>query len=141
MPTRSRLASSIRRAASTSSIGPVVAQPVAVAVAAGGALGERVALVVALPVLRLGEHSALDDLDQVRPGRPRDELDLDHRQGEQRLAHREGQGGTDLEDGPVVFDELAQLLRPLVVGRVRLEDQVVLGVEDAAQLGGRAARR
>ena len=39
----------------------------------------------------------------------------------------------------MVFDEFPQLLGPLVVGGVRLEDQVVLVVEDATQVGGGAA--
>jgi hypothetical protein len=39
----------------------------------------------------------------------------------------------------VVFDELGEALDGLVVGGVRLEDQVLVAVDDAAQLG-RAAR-
>ena len=39
----------------------------------------------------------------------------------------------------MVFDEFAELRGPLVVGGVRLEDQVVLVVEDASQFGGGVA--
>jgi hypothetical protein len=39
----------------------------------------------------------------------------------------------------VVLDERPKLFGALVIGRVRLEDEVVLGVEHGAQLHGRVA--
>ena len=86
----------------------------------------------------IGQHAALDDLDQIRLRRARRQFRLDPGEREERLSHRERQGGTDFQDGPVVLDELAQLRRSLVVGGVRLEDQVGFGVEHVPQLGGGA---
>ena len=103
MATAARLASSRSCAARDLRVGPVVAQPVAVAVAAGRRCSAAAAGVVALPLDGLGEHALLD----ARPARwdrssVGHQLVLDRGQAEQRLPQREGQLRADLEDRPVV---------------------------------------
>ncbi len=115
-------------------VGPVVPHPVAVAETPGDALLRFAALVVALPVAGTVEHDRFDDGDQLRPLARVDEFVLDGREREQRLPKGKGEAGPDLQDRPVVFDQPGQVRRGLVVGRVRLEHQLGLGVDHVTQL-------
>ena len=115
-------------------VGPVVADPVAVAVTTQEALGPRATRIVGLPLLGLSHHPALDHGEQVGSLTFGDQLVFDGGQREQGLPHREGQPRSHLEDGPVVLHERLEVRRCLVVRGVGLEDQPRVIVEDAAQL-------
>lgn len=78
---------------------PVVAHPIAVAVAAGEAVLVGGAGEVALPLTGISEHSLIHNVAKVRLIGAGDEFLLHGGQGEQRLAQREGEPRADLEDG------------------------------------------
>ncbi|SCE19178.1 hypothetical protein GA0115246_112253 [Streptomyces sp. SolWspMP-sol7th] len=117
-------------------VGPVVADPVAVAVEAVQPQGARVAPGgVRRPAAGLLAHPAVHHLDETGASGA-DGLLLDGGEREQRLAQGEGERGPDLEHGPVVADQAGEGTGELVVGRVGLEDHAGLLVEDVPQLPG-----
>ena len=67
------------------------------------------------------------------------QLIFDGGQREQRLPQSERQPGADLQDRPVVANELGEPLNALVVRGVRLENQMRVIVHHTAQLLGPVA--
>jgi hypothetical protein len=87
-------------------------------------------------VARLPGHRALELQPKTRQPRGRlslEQLPLDRLEREERLAQREGQLRSHLEDGEVVRDERAERLLGLVVRRVGLEHQALLALGERAQ--------
>jgi len=113
---------------------PVVAHAVAQAGAAEQALLLGRTVLMDRPLRGIAEHGVLHDAGKRGAKRGGEELGLDGGEGEDRLAHGKGEGGSDLEDGEVVAHQAFVGAGSLVVGRVRLKDQAVGLVEQMAQI-------
>ncbi len=120
---------------------PVVADAVAEAERAGEPALSLVAAVVGLPVCGLPQHEGFHDAPQARQLHarpPRQPFPLDRLEGEHGLAEGEGEPRPDLQDAEVVFDQLSQAGRGLVVRGVGLVDAARASLDDGFEGSGPA---
>ena len=95
-----------------------------------------VALVVAAPAAGFVDHAAVQHLDQLRVLRGRQQLALDHRQGEHRFAEGIGCRRADFQDREVIADQRVQASFGLVIGGVCFEHDARLLFDEGRQVRG-----
>jgi hypothetical protein len=83
---------------------------------------------VALPVFRAIEHHVFQHVTQARAGFRRQQLLFNCGQREQRFTQGEGERRANFQNGKVIFNQLAQRLRRLVIGGVRFKYQRVITI-------------